>query len=468
MSVIVWFYKDLRLHDNPALSAATKAGKIIPIYILDEAGAGEFKIGLGSRWWLHHSLQSLSSQLDNGLQVYHGDSEKTLQKLIKKYEVSQVYWNNRYEPWVMQRDVKIKKNLTKLGIEVHTFHANLLWDPEVIVKKDGTAYKVFSAFFKKGCLSAQQSSEVLAKPSFKLAKISKMNNFNFLGLLDKNTQKHSFQKYWQPGELQAVKCLLKFIKHGLRDYKKGRDFPGLEVTSRLSPYLAFGEISPNKIWWDVQDKGYDFATRDNVQFFLKELVWREFAHNVLFYNPHMPEQNLHAKFDKFPWKHNASTLQAWQYGLTGYPIVDAGMRELLATGFMHNRVRMIVASFLIKNLLIDWRKGHAWFWELLVDADLASNSFNWQWVAGSGYDAAPYFRIFNPVLQAKKFDPKGDYVRKWVPELSKLPTKYIFEPYKVDVQYLQGFGVTLGKNYPKPIVDLSISRKQALANFKKL
>jgi len=465
--IIVWFKKDLRITDNPALHHAIKKGKIIPIYIFDESDAGDFKMGKSSIWWLHQSLKSLSENLDGKLQIFKGNSQKILEEVIKKIDATSVYWNICYEPWALARDKKIEKFLKDQNINVQIFNATLLWHPEEIVKKDGTPYKVFTPFFKNGCLKYESPREVISKPK-KIDALHKKIGISIdnLNLLDKAIDK-KLSKYWQPGEYYAIQHLKDFIKNGLHDYKRGRDFPSLEVTSKLSPYLQFGEISPNQIWYLSQDLGYEFATKENVQTFLKEICWREFAYNVLYFRPDMPRKNLDKKFDKVPWKYNKKDFQAWSDGMTGYPIIDAAMRELSQTGFMHNRMRMVVASFLVKNLMIHWHKGEDWFWDLLVDADLASNSFNWQWVAGSGYDAAPYFRIFNPILQAKKFDSKAEYIKKWVPEISKLPLKYIFEPYKAPTSILESAGIILGKDYPKPIVDIKKTSKSALETFKK-
>lgn len=465
--IIVWFRKDLRLADNPAFHQAVKNGEIIPVYIFDEYGAGDFKMGSSSRWWLAQSLESLSESLDGHLQIFQGHALDVLAKLIKTTGATAVYWNRCYEPWVIARDTKIKKTLLDQGIDAQSFNGSLLWEPHEVVKADGTPYKVFTPFFKNGCLKAQAPREVIAKPkNIEIFKKKLGITLEDLNLLDKEVDQR-LSLYWQPGEKYAMQLLKKFIEHGLSDYKEGRNFPDKEVTSRLSPYLHFGEISPNQMWYSVQDIGYEHASRENIQTFLIELGWREFAYNVLFFNPDMPRNNLDKKFDKVAWTYDKKLLQLWTEGKTGYPIIDAAMRELYHTGFMHNRMRMVVASFLIKNLMMHWHTGEDWFWNLLVDADLASNSFNWQWVAGCGYDAAPYFRIFNPILQAKKFDTNAEYIKKWVPELARVPLKYIFEPYKAPDHVLKQAGVVLGATYPKPIVDIQLSAKHALEVFKK-
>lgn len=464
---IVWFRKDLRLSDNPALTEALKNGEIIPIFILDEQGAGDFKMGQSSRWWLHKSLESLSEDLDGHLQIFQGDSLKIIRTIIDQTGATSIYWNRCYEPWAIARDTKIKKTLLDDGINAQSFNGSLLWEPHEILKSDGTPYKVFTPFFKNGCLKAQAPREIIAKPKkIEIFKRKLGKTLNDLDLFDKECDKR-LGKYWQPGEKDAMHLLKKFIEYGLAEYKEGRNFPEKEVTSKLSASLHFGEISPNQMWYLVQDLGYDYANRENIQTFLTELGWREFAYNVLFFNPDMPRKNLDTKFDKVSWSYDKKLLKIWTEGQTGYPIIDAAMRELYQTGFMHNRMRMVVASFLIKNLMIHWHAGEDWFWDLLVDADVASNSFNWQWVAGCGYDAAPYFRIFNPILQAKKFDAQAEYIKKWVPELSKLPLKYIFEPYKAPIDVLDRAGIVLGTTYPKPIIDVQLSAKHALEVFKK-
>lgn len=467
--IIVWFRQDLRIADNPALHEAVKVGEIIPVYILDEDGAQDFSLGQAGKWWLHESLKSLKDDLQGHLIIAQGDSLKILQRMVKKYKATSVYFNRCYQPWVIKRDLKIKKKLTESGLDVQSFNGALLWNPEDIVKSDATAYKVFTAFYKNGCLRANEPREIIVKPrAIKFAKLSALHNVDDLKLLKSNDCAVRFKKHWKPTEKEAHRLLNDFLKNGLADYKQGRDFPALQVTSKLSPYLQFGQISPNQLWHTVKDRGAEFASKDNVSCFLKELGWREFCYNVLFHTPTVTHKNLQKKFDYFSWSSSKSKFVAWSQGLTGYPLIDAGMRELLQTGYMHNRVRMVVASFLIKNLRIDWRQGEAWFWNLLVDADLASNSFNWQWVAGSGYDAAPYFRIFNPTTQGKKFDKKGVYTRFWVPELKNLPDKYLYEPWMAPAAVLKSAKIELGDQYPKPVVDLKISRQEALNYFKKL
>lgn len=465
---IVWFRQDLRISDNPALYEAAGQGTVLPVYILDEKHSGDFQTGLGSRWWLHQSLEKLHESLDGRLLFFKGDSKSILLKLVRDVKATGVFWNRCYEPWAIQRDSNIKQHLIDVGIDARSFNGSLLWEPHEIVKSDGTFYKVFTPY-KNACLKITSPRECLNQiKNITFVQYSKAFDLDSLQLLTHNSVISRFEKYWIPGEKQAHKMLDIFIKQKLAEYQEGRDFPALQTTSRLSPYLHFGEISPNQVWWTIKDHGFDFASRQNVEYFLRELMWREFSYYILFYVPTITHKNVQSKFDGFVWNHDQKKVDAWTMGMTGYPIVDAGMRELWHTGFMHNRVRMIVASFLIKNIMIDWRQGHLWFWQLLVDADLASNSFNWQWVAGCGYDAAPYFRIFNPILQTQKFDRKGDYIRQWIPELQQLPDKYLKAPWMAPDHVLTNAKIVLGKTYPKPIVDLAKSRQQALKYFKML
>jgi len=464
---IVWFRQDLRLSDNHALSEAAQAGSILPIYILDDVNAGEHKMGAASRVWLHHALSDLTQQLNGYLQVFTGDAEKIFKQLCQQYPVEAVYWNRCYEPWRIQRDKHIKQILKSLDIAAHSF-ASLLWEPWTVLKKDATHYQVFTPYFQKGCLMAAAPKRPIAKPDsihYVEQTVSDLS-IEQLGLLPEKTWYHSMMQYWSANEAAAYKLLTDFIEEALAGYKQGRDFPAKPAVTRLSPYLHFGQISPNQIWYALER-----LEEDSNAFALKrQLAWREFAHSLLYHLPHLPEKNIKAKFDNFAWNEDADSalLTAWQRGQTGYPIVDAGMRELWQTGSIHNRVRMIIASFLVKNLLIDWRLGQAWFWDTLVDADLANNSMGWQWVAGCGVDAAPYFRIFNPILQGEKFDKHGDYTRQFVPELAHLPDKYLFKPWQAPADVLVQAGIELGKDYPMPIVDLKESREQALLNYKQL
>lgn len=462
---IHWFRQDLRLSDNPALTRAAALGTVLPVYILDDETAGEYAMGGASRWWLHHSLTALSKDLGGNLNCYRGNAQTILKDIARRYQVTAICWNRCYEPWRVRQDTGIKEVLKQDGFNVESFNGALLWEPWEVRKENGTSYKVFTPFYRKGCRNAPMPRRPLAKPRV-------LNTLydpdalkpSALNLLPSVNWYRQLEPHWNVGECSAQDCLRMFLDEKMADYKEGRNFPAKSYASRLSPYLHFGEISPNQIWHAVQMRGEDA----NTDCFCSELGWREFSYHLLYQFPALPYKNLQSKFDYFPWKNNPEALRQWQRGYTGYPIVDAGMRELWQTGYMHNRVRMVVASFLIKNLRIDWRDGARWFWDCLVDADLANNSASWQWVAGSGADAAPYFRIFNPVTQGQKFDPDGAYTRRFVPELKHLPDKYLFNPWKAPESALMQAGVVLGENYPMPIVDVAESRLAALQAFKNL
>ena len=465
---IHWFRQDLRITDNPSLETAAEFDAVLPIYILDDENSQEFKMGSASRWWLHNSLQSLNESLDGKLSIYSQNPEIVIQELLKKYEVKAVFWNRCYEPWRIDRDIDIKAYLDDKNIENKSFNSHLLWEPWEISKDDGTPYRVFTPYYKKGCLNAEEPR--LPSKNLKIDTIfydQDCEQIDTLDLLPRINWYSQIQEAWKPGEEGAQKRLDQFLEQGLLDYKEGRNFPFKENVSRLSPHLHFGEISPNEVWYQAKTKESVSGIQKSLEHFLSELGWREFSYYLLYHFPSLPKQNFQPKFNKFPWIKNESFLESWQKGETGYPIVDAGMRELWQTGYMHNRLRMVVGSFLVKNLLIDWREGEDWFWDCLVDADLASNSAGWQWVAGSGADAAPYFRIFNPVTQGLKFDPEGEYTKKYVPELKLLPNKFLFSPWEAPKEILEKAGIELGKDYPEPIVDLKYSRELALEAFGK-
>ncbi len=466
---ILWFRQDLRLHDNPALSAAAERGAIVPVFILDDASAGEWTHGGASRLWLHHSLASLQASLDGALRLFRGKASEVLPQLVEQYGASAVYWNRCYEPWRRDRDTAIKQQLTDDGIQVESFNGSLLWEPWTIAKGDGQPYKVFTPYYRKGCLSAPAPRMPLAKPSLDLVATSSSDSLalDALELLPSLPWGRQVMSDWSAGESAASRALDEFLEQRLGQYAEGRDVPGVRGTSRISPHLHFGELSPNQVWYRAQ--GYSRpGVEDALDRYLSELGWREFCHYLLYHVPSLPGQEFNAKFTGFPWRTDEVALQAWQRGMTGVPLVDAGMRELWQTGFMHNRVRMVVASFLVKNLLVDWRAGQAWFWDCLLDADLANNSASWQWVAGSGADAAPYFRIFNAQRQGEKFDPQGDYVRRYVPELSAMPDKYVHAPWSAPAEVLEQAGVELGVSYPEPVADLKLSRERALEAYRSL
>ena len=461
--VINWFRQDLRTHDNPSLSFASKLNlPIINIFVLDEINCKNKNLGSSSKIWLYYSLKALNKELNFKLNFFKNSPEIIFSDLIKEYDIMYVTWNRCYEPWIINRDKNLKSFLKKSGVNVKTFNSNLLWEPWEILKDDGTPYKVFSPFYKRGCLNAAMPRRPIPKPHLRTCFLKK--NFTELNSLNLLPSKHWYKKFNRISDINFDSLesnVNNFFSIGIKNYKEGRNLPGKNNVSRLSPFIHFGQISPNFLWYKCDDFNFD----ENVEHFKTELGWREFSYYLLYHFPHLPDKNLQKKFDRFPWKYNVDYLNSWKRGKTGYPIVDAGMRELWETGYMHNRVRMIVGSFLVKNLLQDWRYGEQWFWDCLFDADLASNSASWQWVAGSGADAAPYFRIFNPVSQGQRFDFDGEYTRRFLPELKYLPLKFLFNPWEAPSEILEEANVKLGENYPLPIVDLKESRNLALDAF---
>ena len=466
---IHWFRNDLRVNDNPSLHFAAQNSPVVPIFIHDTINntKKEFKLGEASAWWLHHSLHSLNESLDGTINCYSGNPIDIIAELIADHDIESFSWNRVYTPWEIKRDTEIKALLKEKKINVKTFNGALLWEPWEILKDDNTPYRVFSPFYKKGCLIKHSGPRQIID-SFDLLnlekKISSSGDIDSLELLSNHKWKNKFDQYWNIGEKAAMDKYKHFRDNGLTGYKDGRNFPSKENVSVLSPHLHFGEISPHQIWYDNKST----SPKKDVGHFHSELGWREFSYYLIYHFPEMCTENLNKRFDKFPWATNDEYLKIWKTGKTGYPIVDAGMRQLWETGFMHNRVRMVVASFLIKNLLIDWRLGLEWFNDCLVDADLASNTASWQWTAGSGADAAPYFRIFNPILQGKKFDPDGSYTKKYVPELKNLPEKYLFAPWEADETVFKEAGIQYGVDYPKPIVSIEQSRDIALKAYDKI
>ena len=460
---ILWFRKDLRLMDNPALVEANLNAEIIPIFILDDTNPEENKMGAASRVWLYHSLKSLNISLQKKINFYSGDPVKIISELINNYNINGVYWNRCYEPWEIRRDKKIKDLLKIKKVKAKSFNGSLIREPWEVLKEDQTPYKVFTALYKKAYLNSDIKVEVINEPT-KInysTKIFSSNTLDTLKLLPNLSWADNIIKHWQVGEKNAHLKMTEFFKKGIDNYKEGRNFPFKKNVSRLSPHIHFGEISPKQLWV----KAKSISSNKNTEHFVSEICWREFSYYLLYHFPNLPKDNLQKKFNNFPWKDNNYYFDSWKKGKTGYPIIDAGMRELYETGYMHNRVRMIVASFLVKNLLIHWHKGERWFWDCLFDADLANNSASWQWVAGSGADAAPYFRIFNPVTQGVKFDVDGQYTKQYVPELKDMPNKYLFSPWEAPDDVLNKANVGLGGNYPKRIIDIKESREKALYSF---
>jgi deoxyribodipyrimidine photo-lyase len=465
---LLWFRQDLRLEDHPALQAAmSKGGAIIPVYIWSPEEEGEWSLGGASKWWLHGSLLSLQNELKAAglsLIIRRGSSQEVLNSLAEEVSADAVFWSRRYEPYAIKRDAAIKAALKKKGLQAQSFNSSLLYEPWTISNRQQKPFQVFTPFWRH-CTSSQEPDLPLSKPltltHHCYRDVIDSDSLDMLDLLPKHRWDSGLTEFWQPGTLGAKKHLNDALKNVVENYIETRDYPAIAGTSTLSPYLHFGEISPRMIWHAVKQHIQGEAGEP----FLRQLGWREFAHHLLYHFPHTPCQPLRSQFNAFPWNDDDEMLKKWQKGYTGYPIVDAGMRQLWSTGWMHNRVRMIVGSFLVKDLLLPWQRGAQWFWDTLVDADLANNTLGWQWVGGCGADAAPYFRIFNPVRQGEKFDEDGVYVKRWVPELKDLPAQWIHKPWEAPDNILRQAGVILGETYPKPIVDHAEARERALQAF---
>lgn len=469
--VILWFRKDLRVDDNHALHAACSSGRpIIPLFIREPASAGTGALGGAQRWWLHHSLESLNDSLiafGGSLHFASGDALEVLLGVIKTTGAEMVVWNRRYDPPGIAVDVRIKRALETQGVDVKSLGGQLLHEPSRLLTGGGTPYRVYTPFWRALENSGEPPRPVDAPATMTFAPAMRsaehLASWKFLPT--KPDWAKCFNEIWSPGEKAARQRLKDFIDDALKGYKSNRDFPAKQATSMLSPYLALGLISPARIWEDT--RGLPIPSEDVVHF-RKELAWREFSYHLLYHFPKLPYANWNRRFDGFGWSNDATHYHVWTRGMTGYPIVDAGMRQLWRHGFMHNRVRMIVASFLVKDLMIDWRRGESWFRDTLIDADPASNAASWQWVAGSGADAPPFFRIFSPVLQGEKFDPDGSYVREFVPELGALDSKFVHKPFQAPAGVLEKAGIRLGETYPKPIVDHAAVRDRALKAYNAL
>jgi deoxyribodipyrimidine photo-lyase len=459
---IVWFRDDLRIADNPALDAAMRRGlPVIAVYVLDETSHGIRLLGGAARWWLHHSLERLGESLKAlgvPLVLRRGAALAVLGDLAGSSGAVAVAWNRRYGAAEIAVDTAVKAALTKSGVEVESFAGHLLHEPWTLKPASGPHYKVFTAFWKAARVSAEPRRPLPAPKALQpIDRDISSDTLDDWRLLPRQPDwSGGLADAWTPGEAGARDRLDRFLDESLTGYTRLRDRPDHVATSMLSPHLRFGEISPFQVWHSALARGDD----SGVDKFLSEIGWREFSWHLLFHNPGLTNSNLNRTFDRFAWRDDTDGLDAWRRGRTGFPIVDAGMRQLWTTGWMHNRVRMIAASFLIKNLMIDWRQGEAWFWDTLVDADAANNPASWQWVAGSGADAAPFFRIFNPVLQGRKFDPQGAYVRHWIPEIADLSDAHVHEPWKAPDFSDCG--------YPAPIVDHAVARYRALDAFKAL
>ncbi len=473
--VIMWFRQDLRIADHQALRSAAAAGPLLCLFVLDDVTPCEWRLGGASRWWLHHSLNSLSADLGKlglKLTLRRGRSDAVIDEICREVGAKAIYFSRDYSPWAGDLERRVKRNADAQGVQCHRHGGYLLHEPEMVRTGGGGVYQVYTAF-ARACRALGDPRPPVGEPAAAsgwagTTASDRAEDWALLPL--KPDWASRFGEIWNPGEAGAQARLHAFVEGALAGYADGRDHPWIDTTSRLSPHLHWGEVSPIQCWNAVRNAMAAAGGRIDGpgDKFLDEILWREFCHHLLHHAPELPREPFRADFAKFPWRADGEGLAAWQQGRTGYPIVDAGMRELWITGYMHNRVRMITASFLTKHLLVSWLEGERWFWDTLVDADIANNTMNWQWVAGCGADAAPYFRIFNPVLQGRKFDPRGEYTKRWIPELESMPEEYLHQPWLAPEQALKQAGLTLGSMYPAPIVEHGAARNRALSALKQV
>ncbi|MGA3157237.1 MAG: deoxyribodipyrimidine photo-lyase [Steroidobacteraceae bacterium] len=473
---IVWFRQDLRLADHPALQAAlARGGAVLPLYIDAAEEEGAWATGGAGRWWLRESLRALAAELTkrgSRLLVRRGPALSVLQDLVRESSADAIFWTRRYEPALAARDRVVQQELRAAGLLAESRGGRLLAEPEQLRNQSGAPFQVFTPYWRAFLREIEPPLPLPAPATLPAPRQWPRSEPSTVEeLIPQAPWMASLSAHWQAGERPAHEQLQTFIDTALERYPDARDRPALAGTSRLSPRLQWGELTPRQIWHAVGTaaaaRGHSSAEWRSGKY-LAELIWREFSYQLLHHWPSLPEAPMRAAYESFPWREDAVQLQAWQRGRTGIPLIDAGMRELWASGWMHNRVRMVVASFLVKNLRIHWRHGARWFLDTLVDADLANNTQGWQWSAGCGADAAPYFRIFNPVSQGQKFDPEGHYVRRWLPELAALPVAYLHAPWLAPPLLLAASGVTLGVQYPRPIVDLALSRRNALGALQEM
>ncbi len=464
VKTIWWIRRDMRLDDNPTLQRALRSDALLPVYVHAPYEEAPWQLGGAQKWWLARSLASLARALEQAgsrLVILEGETAKTLSDLARKLGASEVVWSRRFEPAALAQEARVEGALDSAGIKWSSYLANHLFDPEEIATQTGNPYQVYTPFSRnvraRGTPAQPKPAPASLPP---VDGAPKGVTIASLGLEPKLDWAKRFPELWTPGEQGAQVHLKRFNDTALAAYPTGRDEPSTTGTSLLSPHLAFGEVGIRRVWHAAAGaKGSPPASTDK---FHAELLWREFATHVLVHFKHTDLKPLRPEYARFPWRKDAAGLKAWQRGQTGYPLVDAGMRQLGGTGWMHNRVRMVVASFLVKHLLLPWQDGARWFWDTLVDADLANNSLGWQWAGGCGADAAPYFRIFNPTSQAEKFDADATYIKRWVPELARVPAKFALEPWEAPPLALAGAGVTLGETYPNPIVEHGMARERAL------